>query len=89
VKKIALFVGVAVMALGIGMGTASAKAPWKKDLGVENCAVCHLDEKKAENPSNKLWKASKDMNDKVKAGKGEFAGKTCGDCHKGALKPAK
>ncbi len=81
-KKVVLFVGVAIMALSIGMSAAMAKPAWKKDLGVENCAVCHLEDKKAPNESNKMWKASKDMAAKNKD-------KPCVECHKGQVKPPK
>jgi hypothetical protein len=87
-KKVALFAGVVGIVLAVS-GFAFAKAPWKKDLGAENCAVCHLEDKKAQNPDNKLWKSAKDMAAKVTEGKGDFAGKTCADCHKGKMKPAK
>ena len=88
-KKLVAFVGAAVFALVVTSGIALAKPSWKKDVGAENCATCHLDDKKAANPGNKTWKAAKDMADKVAAGKGEFAGKSCGDCHKGQMKPPK
>lgn len=89
-KKLLPFVGAAVLATFLVSGLATAKPAWKKDTGAENCAVCHLEDKKADNSANKLYKAAKDMEAKMKEGKGDFAGKaSCGDCHKGAMKPAK
>jgi mono/diheme cytochrome c family protein len=89
-KKL-LVLGCAVIAVAmLGLGVAGAKPVWKKDLGVANCAACHLEDKKAANPDNKLWAVGKDHAAKMKEGKGAFAGKTvCADCHKGATKPPK
>ncbi|MBM4395807.1 MAG: hypothetical protein FJ087_08965 [Deltaproteobacteria bacterium] len=83
-KKVVAFVGAVALGLSLASALALAKAPWKKDLGVENCAVCHKEDKKAPNPENKLWKASQEW-----VGKAKAAGKTCNDCHQGKLKPAK
>lgn len=88
-KRVAMAVCLSVMALGF-VGAASAKMPWKKDLGAESCDTCHKAgaPKSTANPDNKIWAASKDMAAKMKEGKGDFAGKTsCGDCHKGKMKP--
>jgi mono/diheme cytochrome c family protein len=87
-KKIVLFAGVVAVVAAVS-GLAFAKAPWKKDLGAENCAVCHLEDKKAPNPDNKLWKAAKEWNDKTKAGSADTKGKSCADCHQGKMKPPK
>ncbi len=89
-KKFLMFVGAAVLVMGFVSGMAFGRPAYKKDLGAENCAVCHLDDKKAPNAANKEWKTAKEMADKLKEGKGTFAGKTaCADCHKGQMKPAK
>jgi mono/diheme cytochrome c family protein len=89
-KKFVTFVGAMVLVLGFVSGMAFARPAYKKDLGAENCATCHLEDKKAPNPANKDYKVSKEMADKMKEGKGAFAGKTaCADCHKGQMKPAK
>ncbi len=88
-KKL-VFVGAAFLVVGLASSLAISKPGYKKDLGAESCATCHVDDKKAPNPSNKLWKSAQDMAEKTKAGKGEFAGKAgCADCHKGQMKPAK
>lgn len=71
---------------------ASGKPPYKKELGAANCNVCHAEgkEKKEPNPDNKLWSEAKKHADKLKEGKGEYAGKkTCNDCHQGKMKPEK
>jgi len=84
-----LFVTIIALALSVSFaGAAFGKAAWKKDLGAKGCADCHLEDKKAKNPDNKHWKVAKDHAAKLKAAKGDYAGKkTCGDCHKGKMKP--
>lgn len=81
---LAIVAAMAVLALGVGV--AGAKPAWKKAVGA-SCAECHVADKKAPNPDNKLWKASKDMEDQTK--KGKYGTKSCADCHQGALKPPK
>ncbi len=85
--KISVF---AIGALLLASSVASAKPPFKKATGLD-CKECHIAGKfKEPNADNKLWKSAKDMEAKMKAGKGDFAGKTdCNTCHQGKAKPAK
>jgi mono/diheme cytochrome c family protein len=85
-KRFTLAILAAMAVLALGAGVAGAKPAWKKATGA-SCAECHVDDKKAANPGNKLWKAAKDMEDQTKAGK--YGTKSCNDCHQGALKPPK
>lgn len=79
---------VLLAALVAAGGLAEAKPSYKKDLGVANCNVCHVSDKKAANDSNPLWKKAKEHSAKLAEGKGDFAGKkSCNDCHKGKQKP--
>lgn len=66
-----------------------AKAPYKKALGVADCAVCHVkgDFKKA-NDASPLYKKAKLHSDNIANGVEGFKGKTCNDCHNGSQKPA-
>ena len=91
-RKLLMFACVVSAGLLIGFPIATAKAPWKKDVGAANCAACHVEgkEKKEPNPGNRLWVTSNDHAKKMAEETGEFAGKTsCVDCHKGSLKPPK
>ena len=81
---------VLAVAVAVAAGAALGRPAFKKDLGLENCDVCHLAEKKAQNTGNKLWVTAKEHAAKLKAGTGDYAGKTaCADCHKGHQKPPK
>lgn len=73
-------------------GPATAKPAYRTGLGIDGCDKCHVTgkEKSYPNPSNVLWKVSKDMSARMAEGKGNFAGKkSCNDCHFGKLKPLK
>ena len=90
--KLVKFGLVALFSLGLGLGPATAKMAYKKELGIEKCTVCHADgaDKKAPNPDNVMWKTAKEHADKLKGAQGDYAGKhTCDDCHHGKQKPAK
>jgi hypothetical protein len=44
-KKIVLFASLLGLFVFGGIRFASAKAPWKRDLGIENCNACHVEGK--------------------------------------------
>ena len=69
---------------------AFGKADYKKALGLSACTDCHIQGKMKEpNPSNAMWKSAKEMAEKTAKGEGEYAGKSCMDCHQGKSKPEK
>lgn len=88
-KKLMVLAIAGFLGLAVSAPIASAKAPWKKQLGAADCKVCHDDKgKKDPNPDNANWKKSKEMVEKMAKGEGDFAGKaSCEDCHKGKMKP--
>jgi hypothetical protein len=91
VKLLSIFLAT-VISVTMSAGFATAKSVYRTALGVDGCDKCHVTgkEKSYPNPSNVLWKRSKDMSARMADGKGEFSGKkSCNDCHLGKLKPLK
>ena len=93
-KKFLVLAVTVLFCSAVGVQLAGGKPPFKTALGVANCNVCHADADKKVAPTEpdrlKLYNSAKDMVAKMKAGEGDYKGKTaCNDCHQGKQKPAK